>query len=189
MMQCERYSAMLAQYVVEGCPSTGEYHGLREHLAGCPPCQRDFHDLRRVELALRSWPPRPAPPHLTHRILAAIERETPVEAWTALPWSVWLPALTLLVALALAALLVPPQPAELPAAVLLDPAIQWSGLLQMLDDPDLAYALWIGGSAALAGIGITLALMHGRLPNDDEIDDLRDRVSDTAQRFWRMAGR
>lgn len=188
-MHCEQCGAALAQYVVEGCPQTRQYDKLRDHLAGCPRCRQDLDELRRVELALRAWPPRPAPAHLTSRILAAIEREAPVEAWSPLPWSVWLPALTLLAALALTALLIPPQPTELHAPLWIEPAIQWSGLLQLLDDPDLGSALWIGGSAALAGIGITIALMHGRMPSEDEVQVLRHRLSDTAQRFWRMAGR
>jgi hypothetical protein len=187
-MNCEEAQTVLAQWVADGYPRTFEYQGLREHLADCAACRLAAGDLERVEQALRAWPLRPVPVGLARRILAAIEREIRVEPWEPLPWNVWLPAMTLLAAVALALLLAPPLPSAVPPMSWLEPAAQWPGQLRFPDDQGLLAALWLGGSLAVVGIGITLALVHGRLPTEDEVDNLRHRLWDKAHRLLRLAG-
>lgn len=183
MNSCQAYAAMLAQYVADGEPARDEYRALRQHLSSCAACQETLATLRRVEAALWSWPPHKAPAGMTVRILGAIENETPVQAWKLLPWSIWVPALTLLVALALAVLLAPA-----PAVSLLEPPVQLLHL-RLPEDPSLLWAVWIGVSAVIFGAGITMALVQGRMPNEAEIDHVRHRLSDKAQRLLHLAER
>jgi hypothetical protein len=187
MNECEIQQASLAQYVADGEPDEREYQALRQHLASCEGCRQALASLRRVEAALWAWPLQEAPAGLTTRILDAIEGEPQVEDWRPLPWSVWVPVLTLLVALALAVWLAPaPDPAF--ARALPEPR---ADLLRLWlpEDQGLLWAVWIGVSAVLFGAGITMALVQGRMPNEAEMDHLRHRLSDTAQRLWHLAGR
>ncbi len=75
------------------------------------------------------------------------------------------------------------------------PAVPWSEVANgvppqpyLARDPALLLALWIGVSMAVAGVGVTVALVHGRLPDVGEIDQVRHRLSDTAHRLRRLAG-
>jgi anti-sigma factor RsiW len=188
MTDCKAHEALLAQYVADGQPPLREYQALRRHLATCEDCRAAAHALQRVEQALWAWPLYPAPTGLVERTLANIDGETPMEPWKPLPWSVWLPALTLLVALALA-LLLAPEPGLAPAVPWLEPQAELAFQVRLPDDPALLWALWIGGAIVVFGAGITMALVQGRLPNETEMDHLRHMLSDTAQRLWRLAGR
>jgi anti-sigma factor RsiW len=188
MTECRASQPLLPQYVADGMPTTCEYAAVRAHLASCPHCRITVERLVQVETSLSRWPLQQAPPDMAERILAAIDREAPIEAWNMLPWNVWLPALTLLVALALAIHLTPAMQAGLITAPWIEPGKMAPLPLQFSRDPAFLWALWIGFSIAVSGMGITLALVHGRLPDEEEIDHLRDRLSDTAHRLRRLAG-
>ncbi len=188
MIDCKTCRAELAQYVSDGQPDAQAYRELRDHLAACPDCLRAAAALHVVEQALWEWPLEPAPMGLVERILEAIDREQPVEPWRPLPWAIWVPALTLLVALGLAVMLTP-EPGPAPAVPWLEPNLEFSLQAYLPDDPGLLWALWIGGSMVAFGVGITMALVQGRLPSEAEIEHLRHRLSDTAQRLWHLAGR
>lgn len=178
----------LAEYVAAGEPNSVEYARLQAHLAICPACQETRDALRRVEQALWEWPLEPSPPHLTERILAAIEHEQPVGPWQILPRRVWLPTATLMAVMILALLLYPSLPADLPL-------IQWLQSLQsvseegLLQDTRSLWAFWVGCFAALAGIGVTLALVYGRMPDPWEIEYARHKVVQAFERLRRFASR
>ncbi len=185
MTNCAAWQDLLAQYVADGEPLWPEYEALRCHLAVCPECQATAEALRRVDLALREWPRQPVPKGLAPRILATIEQETYIEPWKPLPWSVWLPVLTLLAAVGLAITLAPVR-------VSVSAAFPWGVeplQCQLLEDPALLWAIWLGVAVMVFGAGITIALVQGRLPNQAEMDHLRDKLSHTAQRLLHLAGR
>lgn len=188
MTNCQDIQGLLPQYVADGQPAAGEYAAVRAHLNSCTNCLATVELLQYVETGLSDWPLQPASPDLTNRILAAIDREAPIEPWRLLPWNIWLPALTLLVALALAIFLTPSMQGELGTVPWIEPVKAVPLQVQFSADPALLLALWIGFSTAVCGIGITLALVHGRLPDEEELDHVRHRLSDKAHRLWRLAG-
>ncbi len=177
MIHCRDVQALLPQYVADGQPAGDEYAIVQAHLHACQSCMAVVERLELVDAGLSRWPMQQPPPGLTERIMAAIDKEAPVEAWSLFPRSVWLPVLTLLVALVL--------------AIHLTPSVEPNGAAlygQLSADPSLLLALWIGVSMAISGVGLTLALVHGRLPDEEEMDHLRHRLSDTAHRLRRLAG-
>jgi anti-sigma factor RsiW len=184
-MTCNAYQESLAQFIADGEPVSPEYAAVRAHLAACGECRVHAARLRRVETALRAWPLAEVSVPLHRRLLATLRPwpPAPPAPRPAVSWSVWLPALTLVCALALTLTLAP-----LPGPEALPPAGTQSTLVSLLLREDMLTAIWMGIAVALAGIGLTVALGQGRLPNQDEIDSLRDRASHAADHFMRLAG-
>ncbi len=187
-MPCSKYLDALPEYVAAGEPDLSQYEGLRSHLAWCPCCQQDACTLRETEAALRAWPLYPVPPDLYARIMQAIDRRLTVEEWQPMPWNVWLPALSLSLAVLLACHLMPSAVFGLPLRQL----VQENGEITVHLDPRLgqqaAWAIWTGVFAALAGIGLTLALTVGRMPSPQEMGEFRQRATHTVERILKTAG-
>jgi len=184
-MTCDTLREQLVDYVVAGEPADDQYAVLRAHLYHCVQCQQDLNRLRQVELALRAWPLEEVTPSLQLRLLATGNRlQQPMDLYP-LPWAIWLPALTVLIAIGLALFLTP-----VPLSIALQPAaspLEWNPRALSLDH-DALQAVWVGVSVALAGIGVTMALSQTEMPDRSDMDGLRSRATHAIRRIWHPAG-
>jgi len=184
-MNCDTLREQLIDYVVAGEPAEDRYAALRAHLYHCALCQQDLDHLRKVELALRAWPLEEVTTSLQLRLLATGNRpQQPMDPYP-LSWPIWLPALTVLIAIALALFLTP-----VPLSIALQPAAppsEWN-LAALSLDQDALRAVWVGVSVALAGIGVTMALSDKGMPDRGDMDGLRSSAIHAIERIWRLAG-
>lgn len=192
MSLCERVRSQLPQYVADGEPSLACYSRLRAHLVACGACQDYARRLCAVEEALRSYPAVAPSRDLTAAVLRNISEESPAlqEEWHLLPWDVWVPAMALLLGLAVAVVCLPPH--VLPAAQLPDlestlsdwPASvnTWLAPVYPLVAGDQFWALWSGVFAAGAGIGISLSLNRWNALHTKGLNELEARVESVASR-------
>ena len=73
-MRCAEIHPSLAAFVLGGLESE-EAVEVRRHLASCPRCQDELHELQKVNRALRAAPPPATPPaYLRDEILAQVRR-------------------------------------------------------------------------------------------------------------------
>lgn len=189
---------LLAEFVADGQPSTRPYRALRDHLATCSACRGQAARLSIVHEALRAWPMATPPEALPARIIALLADEKgPLQAWHALPWSIWVPAVTALAAMLVVLLALPGQivPAEAGGQIGAA-AAQWpltlaerGARVQADLDPHAVAALWAGLFVSLGGVGVTMALRAWGEPYDRQVDCLRRAVTDTAGRLVRLARR
>jgi anti-sigma factor RsiW len=180
-MTCDIQYERLAEYIAEGEPMGPKHADLRAHMMTCPHCRSRTALLRQVECALRAWPMENVSQPLHTRLMATL-RPAPAIDWYQLPWSLWLPVLTLLSAVGLAVALVPPA-----VPVTVKPLGSEFGLLRSLLAGDGLTAMWVGLATALAGIGVTIALALGRLPNAGEIESARSRASEAVEHVRHLA--
>jgi hypothetical protein len=188
MSDCAQYQHQLAGFAAAdaaGEPSRHEYDALRRHLAACAFCRAELARLLQVEAALRSWPLAPPPHDLVRPVMAQLAREPRQPDWRWLPWSVWLPALAIALALGMAlAASVTGQP--LPPASIAGPsglglALTQTSPLSELRQPlgvagrELFWAIWCGLFLTLAGLGIGLGLATSRDTIDEVSAELRER--------------
>ncbi|MGI6367995.1 MAG: hypothetical protein ACOX2L_06480 [Anaerolineae bacterium] len=173
---------VLAEYVASGEQDRvlGEHW---QHVRDCPICQRDLQRLRRVEVALRQWPMVSVPAMLNERLLAAARLPRSLEE-NYPRWTIWLPAVTVVIAIALALLL---APASLHVALNAPPQAAEPSLSFFALDREAGLALWIGMCVALAGIGVTMGLADSRMPDREDLDVLRTRASRAVEHAWRVA--
>jgi anti-sigma factor RsiW len=172
MRYCETIEDRLPQYVADGEPDTPEYAALQAHLTTCIACQQYLQQLRWVEHGLRSESRPAVDPDLTTRIMAAIAEERGLQTqsgaddWRLLPFDVWLPMVTLLLALTILTLSIPEHLRSLafryaPQPEVLQRTVSLSGWLAPFEggvgDPAF-WALWIGLFVALAGLGLCVSL-------------------------------
>jgi hypothetical protein len=153
--------------------------------------------LRRVEEGLRTHPRRAVDPAMTARILAAIAEESSVQreggadAWQLLPLDVWLPAATLLTALMILVLSIPehlgslasryaPQPELLERAVSLPQVL--APVQEGTSDP-LFWAVWIGLSVVLAGLGLCVSLSAWSADSSQGLAQIEAEVAGFVQRL------
>jgi hypothetical protein len=136
--------------------------------------------------------PRRLPdPAIRARILSAIAQQSPeIAPWQLLPWTVWLPALALASAgaIALAALLPPDvlrlATAQAPAIVQqLDLPAPWLALREFNMSPDHWLSLWLGLSASMAGIGVLLTSSRWSASNSQVLVQWEHDLQQTARRI------
>ena len=73
-MRCAEILPSLAAFVLDGLESE-EAVEVRRHLASCPRCQDELHELQKVNRALEAAPPPATPPaYLKDEILAQVRR-------------------------------------------------------------------------------------------------------------------
>ncbi len=183
-MTCDTLRDQLVDYVVAGEPADDRYTALRAHLCHCALCQQDLDHLRQVELALRAWPLEEVTPSLQLRLLATGNRPQQLMDPYPLAWPIWLPALTVLIAIGLALFLTP-----VPLSIALQPAgplSEWDRAALSLDQ-DALRALLVGVSVALAGIGVTMALSETGMPDRSDMDCLRSRATHAIERIRHLA--
>ncbi|MHB1319852.1 MAG: anti-sigma factor [Anaerolineae bacterium] len=184
-MTCEALREVLVDYVSEGEPVGAGYDSLRAHLQLCSACAQDLIYLRRVEQALRAWPLEQVSIPLRDRLLSTLDQRQESQGEPSQPWSIWLPALTVSVAIALALLLSP-----VPLSVSLEGSAAGPELNSLAPalNREALQAIMVGIATALAGIGVTTALAQGGLPSQDDVDALRDRATHAVAHFLRLAG-
>lgn len=209
--RCEEHAPDLAQYVADGEPLDMAFAALRAHVSTCPICVRRIALLREVEAALGTWPQIAAQPDLAWRILSRLPAEyaqpSVMEEWRALPWNVWVPALTLGVAVALVWVASPPGSTQggsvqhLGARVSELPRVigSWAGGLGLpVQAPAVAatqwgdkafWAIWSGVCIALGGGGVSLALGTWGEQHERRWQELRQSVAQAAERVVRLAHR
>jgi hypothetical protein len=117
------------------------------------------------------------------------------EPW--LSWAVWVPTITLIVALCCAAMLVPPQSL---------PNVQWAEMerylieerlllpeltaaRQAISTPPFSLAAWSAIFAILAGLGLTLSLRSWREEHSRSLNQIEHQVLVAAHRVGHMARR
>lgn len=88
---CEEIRQAILEHTLEGEPIAPD-SPLGAHLRQCPDCQRYHEAIVQVDTALQAMPLQAAPSWIVERVLARIEpnREQPF-----LPWTVWVPLLSL----------------------------------------------------------------------------------------------
>lgn len=184
-MNCDTLRDALVDYVAEGEPVGAGYDSLRAHLQYCSACAQDLMYLRRVEQALRAWPLEQVSIPLRDRLLSTLDQRQEFQSQPPQPWSIWLPALTVAVAIALAVLLMPVPlsfalevPASGPELTSLGPVL----------NQEAVQAMMVGIATALAGIGVTLALAQGGLPNQYDVGALRARATHAVANILHSAG-
>lgn len=209
--RCDERAPALAQYVADGEPPDATYAALRAHVSACTICAERIVLLRAVETALAAWPEAIVEPGLARRILrrlpASYARTRSVEEWRALPWSVWVPALTLGVAMALVWVASPAGPPQGDSAQHLGVTMgqlprtigSWVGSLGLpLDAPAVTmpnpgdkafWAVWSGLCIALGGGGVSLALGAWGEQHERRWQELRQSVAQAADRIVRLAHR
>ena len=94
-MHCEEARWMILELTLESGPTDSK--PLREHLRGCPACSYFLARVEETDLALRALPVESAPAGMTRQVLAQAAARGDREGF--LPWSVWLPVLSLLAGL------------------------------------------------------------------------------------------
>ena len=192
MPPCEQIQHRLPQFIADGEPPRLDSHALRAHLRECARCSSYAQRLRWAEEALRTWPLLPPDPALTRRILAAVaaEERRRVE-WEPLPWNVWLPVLTLLLALSLFVWSLSPggPPLRLVEDVehgLINwsiPISSWVTSVRLETSTEQFWAIWIGFFATTAGIGLSMALTRWSRDNSRSLGALETQVADAVQRL------
>jgi anti-sigma factor RsiW len=184
-MTCEALRDQLVEYVVEGEPVEARYDALRAHLQLCSACAQNLMYLRRVEQALRAWPLEDVSMPLRERLLSTLDRRQGLQSGPSQPWSIWLPALTVAVAIVLA-LLLAPVPFSL---VLQVPHVGVESVSLASSLPrEAIQAILVGVAMALAGIGLTTALAQGGMPSQGDLDSLRDRATSAFEHILRPTG-
>ena len=184
-MTCEALRDQLVDYVAEGEPLEGRYDALRAHLQQCSACALDLYYLRRVEQALKAWPLEDVSAPLRERLLSTLDRREALQCGSSQPWSIWLPALTVSVAIVLAVLLAP-----VPFSLVLQvpqAGVEYVPVASSLPHEALQ-AILVGVAMALAGIGLTTALAQGGMPSQGDLDSLRDRATSAFEHILRPTG-
>jgi len=193
MSECASIRAQLADYVADGEPRTSGYASLRAHLARCASCRAYAESLRHVEDALLAMPLTVAPPGLSGLILDRIadERQVQEEEWQMLPWSIWLPVLAMLFAVLIISMSLPGQM----IATALPPEAQ--GVVMPLHEllsvehlpferpanPDLFWAVWIGGFCTPSGLGNSLSLFSWTAGDSRSLEDVEEHVEEAIGRL------
>jgi len=188
MLNHDQVWQQLADYVADGEPENSEYVALRIHLHDCALCRAQLARLRDVESALRSYPLLRPSPELTRSILHAIRSEPRQEDWRLVPWSIWLPSLTLLLAFGFVAFVLPPHtqfalpmvsPEPLPATE----AIQLREWLITSTQNDPFWPLWAGLLIVASGLGFALSLASWGSSTNRQFDRFESRLSSAAERL------
>ena len=200
MPRCSRLSESLAQFVSDGEPQTNAYAPLLRHLAICPTCREEAVRLRFIEEILTKYPRRDVDPALTERILAAIaqEEKTRERARVAegrlLTWDIWVPAVTLVMAVSILVLSIPRQIAAFEPFLWLNPALLRQPVpmpkilpgMWIRDGDALFWALWSGFFAVAAGVGLRVSLNAWDADSSHAVTQIEGQVSGLLQR---LAGR
>lgn len=190
MSPCEQCRRELAEYVADGEPALACYQALCPHLQVCSACRAYALRLGLVEDALCTYPPVSFVPEMTPlvmRCISAQDRQSD-EEWHPLPWDVSVPALAILLALALVMVSTPPQaslaiPVWAPGSTFFElPGFvgDWVTSARALMSRDIFWAVWSGVFAATAGVGIGLSLANWNTLNRECLARLEDHIADLA---------
>ncbi|MHB1357454.1 MAG: anti-sigma factor [Anaerolineae bacterium] len=184
----------LAQYVADGEPNSPEYQQLRNHLAHCSFCRGYLPKLRRVEVALQTYPKVPADAALRFNIARIVtDTQNRPSEWHAFPWTVWVPAATIMAASLVALYLIPNGAVDPGNAInwqtpiVVSPQIleTWLQSFRLtLSRGDLAT---IGGAIAaiLGGTGIFYAVSSLGPEQNKQLDRLGNETANRARQFLR----
>jgi hypothetical protein len=184
----------LAQFVADGEPTSPEYGYLRIHLAKCAYCRGYLLKLRRVEGALVTFPRTSAHAALRPDIARIVaDSQTRPPEWHALPWTVWMPAATIIAASLVALYLVPSgtvAPGNIidwQAPVVTSPEMLETWLQSFrftISQGDLAT---IGGAIAaiLGGTGFAWALSSFNSEQSKKLDQIGSETTHRALQFLR----
>ncbi len=93
-MHCEKARQIILEETLEGGLTLG-VGPLARHLEDCPACRTFLSRLNEVDAALRQLPLEKAPATVTQGVLERLPSPAPLEGF--LPWTLWLPVLSLLV--------------------------------------------------------------------------------------------
>jgi len=194
MVSCALIERDLPQYIADGELALPVYSALRAHLAACPACSAYAAQLRLVEDALRTYPLAPIPVDLAERVRAIVDAEGQSfeEEWHVWQWDLGLPALALLLAMAIAILALPSdfvswgslaEWARTPVAV--PPALpDWLDAMRRNAESSVFWAVWIGVFVTTAGLGIGLSLAGWERQHSRRLSDIESRVGQLANRVW-----
>lgn len=93
-MRCEEVRGLILEQTLEGGPLLVE-GPLAQHLQACPLCRAFLARVAVVDSALRDLPLMAAPAGLQARVLQRVPRATSRSDGEFLPWTLWVPVLSL----------------------------------------------------------------------------------------------
>lgn len=194
MQPCDRFNTRLPQYVADGEPALPQWVDVRAHLSVCPVCQVQLERLQAVEDALRSYPLAEPDSLMTARIMeGVVEGEQDWQEWEILPWSVWVPAMAVMLALLIASFSIPSQSLPVLATQGGEEVLPaWRGVVAGLASVAQGarfWTIWSGIFVTTAGLGISLALARWDTPHSKSLAQLEQRLSEAAGRLWATARR
>ncbi len=181
----------IAQYVADGEPSTPAYWAVRAHLYQCAACRELKEKLILTEAALRAYPVESANPTLRPNVSKIItETQTNLPEWKLLPWTVWVPIITFVVATITTLLLVPPEAStplgfNLGKTIVMLPKVISAGLrsVHMYLSRDTLLTILGAIAAILGGTGMLWAVSSLSPEQDEELEHIGSRVADSASQF------
>ena len=191
MLTCERCREQLPQYVADHEPLASAHSMLRQHLMACADCHAYYERLVTVEAALFAMPRfRPSAAVRAHVIAMIAQEGRSAPPWQFLPWTVWLPALALITALAIAwtslahpGIELAPLPSLQTVVQPFDGPVPWPILAQIDLTSDRSFALYLGGLFSLAGIGLMLSLARWSPSNSETLSHIEQQAQQAAERW------
>ncbi len=154
-MRCEEARRIILEETLEGKPVLDQ-GALTRHLEDCPACRLFLSRLNEVDAALRQLPLEKAPPVVVQGVLERL----PAPAPQFLPWTLWLPILSLLVGVCWAylSLLLAYGPAQFGSFDVL--ALNWLASLEqwVLVNQDVLGAVSLSVAAGLFFTALAVAL-------------------------------
>ncbi len=156
-MRCEEARQIILKETLEGRPVLDQ-GALTRHLENCPACRLFLSRLNEVDAALRQLPLEKAPPAVVQGVLEHLPAPATQEKF--LPWTLWLPILSLLVGICWAylSLLLAYGPAQFGSFDVL--ALNWLVSLEqwVLANQDVLGAVSLSVAAGLFFTALALAL-------------------------------
>lgn len=188
MADCRKYRRWLCEHMVDDSSAMDCPQDLRAHLADCVACRRYAQKLQIIDAALRERSLRSVSPYLSQRIMRSVE-QMEQEHWEILPWSVWLPALTIAAGLIVAACALPagylsPQKVSFWERSVTLTGTQPLPLFQPpLGESDAFWALWSAVFAVVSGLGIILGLNSFDEEQRDCVHEVKRDIQSRADRL------
>lgn len=156
-MRCEEARRIILEETLEGRPALDK-GALTRHLEDCPACRLFLSRLSEVDAALRQLPLEKAPPAVIQGVLERLPTSAPQEKF--LPWTLWLPILSLLIGVCWAylSLLLAYGPAQFGSFDVL--ALNWLAKLEqwVLVNQDVLGAVSLSVAAGLFFTALAVAL-------------------------------
>ncbi len=186
MINCEKCRQELAEHAQarNGEPQYPRY--VQMHLAHCSECRGYTRRLVLIDEALRERPLARPSPELPWRIMRSVE-QVQQEEWQMLPWTIWLPTLTITISLIIAASSLSSNQLSAQEFASLEHSLSDPQSLSLsrlaLRESDAFQALWIGLSAIISGLGISLGVNSFREAQREYIRGLRGDIQDRASRL------
>jgi len=184
----------IAEYVAANEPDTPQYGKVRQHLSQCRACRDLMAQLRHTEVALRTLPVEAASQALMPQVVSIVSRrQVALPEWSFMPWTVWVPAASVITASMMLLLLLPSETPVLRnladvTAPILKPEILNSWLVSFRLHFTHNTLVTVGSAAAaiLGGAGFVWALASLSPEQNEKLDNLGEQVADRATHWLHL---